>query len=272
QVVLGGGRRHWLPKVARDPEDADEEGRRLDGRNLIEDWLRDKKRRNIRANYVWNRQQLLETDPKKVDHLLGLFAYSHMDFEADRDKSAKGDPSLAEMTKKALSILQKNPKGFFLLVESGRIDHAHHYNNPFRALDETLVLEEAVLAVLAAVDQSETLIVVTSDHSHVLTMGGLATPRGNSIFGTDSKVSDVDGLPYWTVHGAAAPRQWATHGGEDVPALAHGPLDTALFSGTVDQTVVAHAIAFAACLPPYTYRCNNNATARNEKTQVSIAF
>uniref|UniRef100_T1HAQ9 alkaline phosphatase n=1 Tax=Rhodnius prolixus TaxID=13249 RepID=T1HAQ9_RHOPR len=113
----------------------------------------------------------------------GLFAYSHMDFEADRDKSPKGDPSLAEMTKKALSILQKNKKGFFLLVESGRIDHAHHYNNPYRALDETLVLEEALLAVLEAVDQSETLIVVTSDHSHVLTMGGLATPRGNPIFG-----------------------------------------------------------------------------------------
>ncbi|KAK9511991.1 hypothetical protein O3M35_000538 [Rhynocoris fuscipes] len=118
-----------------------------------------------------------------IYYVSGLFAYSHMDFEADRDKSPKGDPSLAEMTKKALSILQKNPKGFFLLVESGRIDHAHHYNNPYRALDETLVLEEALLAVLEAVDQSETLIVVTSDHSHVLTMGGLATPRGNPIFG-----------------------------------------------------------------------------------------
>ncbi|XP_066906224.1 alkaline phosphatase, tissue-nonspecific isozyme, partial [Halyomorpha halys] len=214
-----------------------------------------------------------------------LFAYSHMDFEADRDKTSKGDPSLAEMTKKALGILQRNPNGFFLLVESGRIDHAHHYNNPFRALDETLVLEEALLAVMEAVDLSDTLIVVTSDHSHVLTMGGLATPRGNPIFGADTKPSDVDGLGYWTllygngpgyssprtvpgnqtaknaVHGSAAPRQWATHGGEDVPAMATGPLARQLFSGTMDQTVIAHAIAFAGCLPPYAARCVLNQTA-----------
>ncbi|XP_014246448.1 alkaline phosphatase-like [Cimex lectularius] len=293
-VVFGGGRRHWMPKVANDPEQEKEEGRRLDGRNLIEDWLRDKKRRGIRAQYVWNKEQMDKVDPKSVDHILGLFAYSHMDFEADRDKSPKGDPSLAEMTKKALSILQKNSKGFFLLVESGRIDHAHHYNNPFRALDETLVLEEALLSVLESVDQSETLIVVTSDHSHVLTMGGLATPRGNPIFGTDTKVSDVDGLPYWTllygngpgytspravpanltgaeknsVHSSAVPRQWATHGGEDVPVMAQGPLDTALFSGTMDQTVIAHAIAYAACYNNYTYRCNVNfTTPQVAKTQ-----
>lgn len=65
----------------------------------------------------------------------------------------------------------------------GRIDHAHHYNNAYRALDETLALEEAVRAVMKEVDLSETLLVVTADHSHVLTLGGLATHRGNPIFG-----------------------------------------------------------------------------------------
>lgn len=80
-------------------------------------------------------------------------------------------------------------------VAGGRIDHAHHYNNPFRALDETLVLEEALVAVLEAVDLAETLIVVTSDHSHVLTMGGLATPRGNPIFGR----YPTDGMLYRSV-------------------------------------------------------------------------
>lgn len=50
--------------------------------------------------------------------LTGLFAYSHMDFEVDRDPGPTGDPSLADMTRSALSILQKNPKGFFLFVES----------------------------------------------------------------------------------------------------------------------------------------------------------
>lgn len=71
-----------------------------------------------------------------------------------------------------------------LIHTGGRIDHAHHYNNPYRALDETLVLEAALLAVLSVIDQSETLLIVTSDHSHVLTVGGLATPRGNPILGT----------------------------------------------------------------------------------------
>lgn len=73
-----------------------------------------------------------------------------------------------------------------ILIENdsgGRIDHAHHYNNPYRALDETLVLEEALLSVLSVIDQSETLIIVTSDHSHVLTIGGVANPRGNPILG-----------------------------------------------------------------------------------------
>ncbi|KAG8318797.1 hypothetical protein J6590_105548 [Homalodisca vitripennis] len=106
-----------------------------------------------------------------------------MEFEAERDQRSTGDPSLAEMTTKALKILMKNPNGFFLFVESGRIDHAHHYNNPYRALDETLVLDDTVLTVLSTVNLSDTLLVLTSDHSHVLTLGGLATPRGNPILG-----------------------------------------------------------------------------------------
>ncbi|XP_076251472.1 alkaline phosphatase-like [Rhynchophorus ferrugineus] len=282
-VLLGGGRRHWLPKVAHDPEQTKEEGRRLDGRNLIDDWVRDKKKRGLKAEYVWNKGQLDKINPNQLDYILGLFSYSHMDFEADRDPGPSGDPSLADMTRSALSILLKNPKGFLLVVEGGRIDHAHHYNNAYRALDETLAMETALLAALALVNPTETLIVVTSDHSHVLTMGGQATPRGHPILGPDSKVSDVDGQPYTTilygngpgfatprivpmnttsavedrnqVHGAAVPRQWGTHGGEDVPVYALGPLATTLFTGTFDQSYIPHAIAYSACLGEHRLRC-----------------
>ncbi len=73
QVLLGGGRRHWLPKVSYDPELTHEEGRRLDGRNLIEDWIRDKKKRGIRAEYVWKKSQLDQIDPDKIDQILGKF-------------------------------------------------------------------------------------------------------------------------------------------------------------------------------------------------------
>nr|XP_022913120.1 alkaline phosphatase-like isoform X2 [Onthophagus taurus] len=282
-VLMGGGRRHWLPKVANDPELTKEEGRRLDGRNLIDDWLRDKRRRQLKAEYVWNKGQLDKINPNEVDYLLGLFAYSHMDFEADRDPGAQGDPSLADMTRSALSILQKNNKGFFLFVEGGRIDHAHHYNNAYRALDETLAMETALLAAMALVNPTETLLVLTADHSHVLTMGGQATPRGQPILGMDSKVSDIDGQPYSTilygngpgfsnpriiplnttgfvddknqVHTSAVPRQWATHGGEDVPVYALGPLATTLFTGVFDQSYIPHAIAYSACLGEHRLRC-----------------
>ncbi|KAI4458405.1 alkaline phosphatase [Holotrichia oblita] len=215
--------------------------------------------------------------------LTGLFAYSHMDFEVDRDPGPTGDPSLADMTRSALSILQKNPKGFFLFVESGRIDHAHHYNNAYRALDETLALETALLAALALVNPTETLLVLTADHSHVFTFGGQATPRGHPILGLDNKVSDVDGQPYTTilytngpgysnprsvpmnvttpmesknqVFTSAVPRQWATHSGEDVPVYALGPLATTLFAGTFDQSYIPHAIAYSACLGEHRLRC-----------------
>ncbi|KAL3277488.1 hypothetical protein HHI36_012834 [Cryptolaemus montrouzieri] len=101
--------------------------------------------------------------------------------------------------------------------------------------------------------------------------------------GPDSKVSDVDGQPYTTilygngpgfaiprivpmntttatedknqVHGSAVPRQWGTHGGEDVPVYALGPLATTLFTGTFDQSYIPHAIAYSACLGEHRLRC-----------------
>lgn len=60
-----------MPKVARDPEQTKEEGRRLDGRNLIDDWVRDKKKRSLKAEYVWNKGQLDKINPNHVDYLLG---------------------------------------------------------------------------------------------------------------------------------------------------------------------------------------------------------
>ena len=60
-----------LSTVTRDLEETDREGRRLDGRNLIEDWLREKKQRGMQAEYVWNKRQLEKVNTKTLDHLLG---------------------------------------------------------------------------------------------------------------------------------------------------------------------------------------------------------
>lgn len=69
--------------------------------------------------------------------LLGLFAYSHMEFEVDRDKGQNGDPPLHEMAVKALSILQKNNKGFFLFVESEYPVHSTFQTLAFSIYSDT---------------------------------------------------------------------------------------------------------------------------------------
>lgn len=84
-------------------------------------------------------------DVASTDHLLGLFNSSHMEYDYDRTEAGvKGEPSLAEMTAKSIDILKKNTKGYVLIVEAGRIDHAHHAGNAARALYDTVALSEAV--------------------------------------------------------------------------------------------------------------------------------
>ena len=188
EVAMGGGRRSFIPQSAIDPEYGSR-GARLDGRNLTAEWV------NSHANsaYVWNQGQFDAVDPDTTDHLLGLFEPSHMQYDHDRPVDKAGEPSLSQMTAKAIDILSRNDKGFFLQVESGRIDHAHHATNPFRALLDTIELSRAVRTAMDKVDLSETLIIVTADHSHVFTIAGYAT-RGNPILGK-SVGNDSSGEP-----------------------------------------------------------------------------
>lgn len=77
---------------------------------------------------------------------------------------------------------KQNPAGFLLVVEAALIDVAHHSGEAARALEETLELEAAVSAVLKEVDLEETLVLVTADHSHTLSIGGYPD-RGSDIRG-----------------------------------------------------------------------------------------
>ena len=113
-----------------------------------------------------------QIDAKKTKHLLGLFEPSHMQYEFDRPKDTAGEPSLSEMTSKAIDILSNNKKGFFLMVEAGRIDHAHHEGNAFRALRDAIELSNAVRTAQNKVDLKDTLIIVTADHSHTMSFSG----------------------------------------------------------------------------------------------------
>ncbi len=176
EVAMGGGRRSFLKREAGADPETGAQGERLDGRDLTQEWVSN----YHNAAYVWNRQQLNAINTDKVDHLLGLFEPSHMAYELDRDPEA--EPSLSEMTKTALDVLKKNRNGFFLHVESGRIDHGHHATNPKRALTDAVEFANAVRTVYENTDPRETLIIVTADHSHVFTLAGYPT-RGNPILG-----------------------------------------------------------------------------------------
>jgi alkaline phosphatase len=232
-VVLGGGRSKFLPRATADPEDASQTGERKDGRNLINEWLQQRPR----SAYVWNKSQFDAVETARTDRLLGLFERSHMEYEHDRPKDAGGEPSLSEMTSKAIDLLAKNRKGYFLMVEGGRIDHAHHAGNAYRALTDTIELSKAVKVALAKTDPRDTLIIVTADHSHVFTMAGYPT-RGNDILGlvrsndklgnpSDEFEKDKLGRPYTTLGyangpGYTGPSREQTEGSKRYPHTGNG--------------------------------------------------
>ena len=109
EIALGGGRSKFLPKAMPDPEDTAKTGDRMDGRNLANEWVK----KGARSAYVWNKSQFDAVSTRNTDRLLGLFDPSHMEYEHDRPRDGAGEPSLSEMTSKAIDILAKNPKGYF---------------------------------------------------------------------------------------------------------------------------------------------------------------
>ncbi|GIZ02737.1 hypothetical protein CEXT_565091 [Caerostris extrusa] len=269
----GGGRRQFKPITHMDSV-ANKTGTRLDGLDLIDYWLKEKKNRNARAKYITTAAELAALNKISVDYVLGLFNHNHMKFEMDKKKDQVEEPSLTDMTRAAINILQKNNKGFFLMVEGGRIDHAHHLNNAKRALSETVSMADAVQAAINMTSSKDTLVVVTADHSHVLTVNGYPK-RGNPILGV-AGTSNKDNLTYTTllytngpsyhmVNGrrrnlngtdtgsknffqdVLVPLSDETHAGEDVPIYATGPM-AHLFRGVVEQSYVAHVMAYAACI------------------------
>ena len=119
-----------------------------------------------------------------------------MSYELDRNPAL--EPSLAQMTAKSIDILSKNPNGYFLMVEGGRIDHAHHAGNASRALTDTIEFSNAIQRTVDVLKASgtleDTLIIVTADHSHTFTIAGYPS-RGNNILGLVREVPAKDGAP-----------------------------------------------------------------------------
>nr|XP_039255968.1 alkaline phosphatase-like isoform X1 [Styela clava] len=182
-VALGGGRKYFRPNNMPDVGYPQHNGTRLDGRNFVEEWLGDAGSES--RSFVWNKQQLEKVQPDSTDRLWGMFQPSHMNFEIDRNST--NEPSISEMVEKAIQILGKNPNGYFLLVEGGRIDHGHHDSSAIEVLHDMVAFDDAVDKATEMTTELDTLIVVTADHSHTMSLGGYAL-RGTSVFGLADQI------------------------------------------------------------------------------------
>ncbi|NP_001091135.1 alkaline phosphatase, intestinal, gene 1 L homeolog precursor [Xenopus laevis] len=292
-VILGGGRKYMTPVGTPDPEypaDSKQNGIRKDGKNLIEEWLQ----KNKGAQYVWNKEQLDKIDVSSATHVMGLFEPSDMKYELNRNTTT--DPSIVELTEIAIRLLQRNPKGFYLFVEGGRIDHGHHDGKAKQALTEGVMFDRAIDKADQLTNEIDTLTVVTADHSHVFSFGGY-TYRGSSIFGLAPKKA-FDNKYYTSIlygngpgfnrtdqgrpnvnsnlsedvnymQQAAVPLDSETHGGEDVAIFSKGPMSH-LFHGVQEQTYVAHVMAYAACLPSYKDCPSQNNNASTTKASAAL--
>ncbi|XP_066946232.1 alkaline phosphatase-like [Macrobrachium rosenbergii] len=282
KVVMGGGRQEMgAPKT----DIMEDNCKRTDGMNLVRDWISHKEENDKSYAYVTTTRELRSVDTNNTEYILGLFDDIHLPYETDRDTSLDGCPHIKEMVEVAINRLKNSDNGFFLLAEGGKIDKGLHITSPKRALEELLAFEEAVELALKMVDMEETLVIVTADHSHVMTMNGYP-PRGNDILGVVTESEEIsDGLPFTTLtfangHGfnysfdgnkvvrpnltgvdttdkeyvslAAMPTYYdsETHGGEDVAAFAVGPW-AHLFHRVHEQTYIAHVMAYASCIGPY---------------------
>ncbi|CCU75073.1 alkaline phosphatase [Blumeria hordei DH14] len=168
-LMFGGGLCHFLPNTTQG-------SCRRDDRDVIKIAKND-----FGWNYISSRKEFDALRPGKSMNvpLLGLFAESDIPYELDRRNLNDVYPSLDEMTRMALKVLEmatkNSDKGFFLMIEGSRIDHAGHGNDPSAQVREVLAYDEAFSSVVRFIEESETegVLVSTSDHE----TGGLSVAR-----------------------------------------------------------------------------------------------
>ena len=166
-----------IPKGTVDEEQA--ESKRTDNRNIIAEMKS--------SGYVYAGDKITfdAVNPDETNKFLGIFNPEHMQYEFDRAGDKLGEPSLAEMTSKALDILTKNKKGFFLMVEAGKIDHAGHNLDSERIIWEGIACDKAIGVAKAYAEKNPgTLVIVVPDH-------GTGGPNmiGINVKGKDAVVS-----------------------------------------------------------------------------------
>lgn len=199
EVVFGGGKALLRPRESG--------GARADG----EDLTAELKGRGYRL--VEDRHELMKV---KQGPVFGMFAAGHMDPEIDRTRLHPDQPTLEEMTRKAIELLSSDPDGFFLMVEGSQIDWACHANDPGHLLSDLLAFDKAAEAALDfARKDGRTLVLVLSDHN----TGGFSI--GNyEKGGIYSRMKDDAFLAPFKKMKSSAHAIWRTLGNErDLPGL-----------------------------------------------------
>lgn len=260
-VLMGGGRNQFKPYDAvTNPKG------RADGRDLLAELV----------DYTVATTKVEMLAAPDTGKFIGLYSSKgQMEYELDRVNGVgEGaiQPSLAEMTGKAIDILSRNASGYFLMVEGGRIDHALHGTNAKRVMEDTIAFDDAVKTAVDKARERDpqlkhTLIIVTADHDHTMTFNGYVK-RGNPILGIstglDGKpILDKNGVTSTTLVFGNGPNRPATrasldsatvtadnylqesgvrlssetHGGGDVQLFASGA-GSKVFKGTMDNTKV----------------------------------
>ena len=162
-VLLGGGSMYLAPPYRQDSE------------NMLDEM------KAMGYQYVTTRDELSAV---RSGRLLGLFAPDAMAYEMDRNENAGSEPSLAEMTAKAIDLLSQGKQGFFLMVEGSKVDWAAHANDPVGLISDILAFDDAVKVALGfAKANQNTMILIMSDHGN----GGISIGSAltNSSYSSD---------------------------------------------------------------------------------------
>ncbi|QEW18543.1 Alkaline phosphatase precursor [Marinibacterium anthonyi] len=196
-IAMGGGARYFVPKGAATPNGGS--GHRPDDVDLLA------RAQAAGIQYAHDKDTLAALDKSKP--ILGMWTDSHASYAVDRPDS---EPSLADMTKAAIEYLSQNEDGYYLEIEAGRVDHANHAGNAYRAVTDGEAWAEAVAMADQLTDDEDTLLIVTADHEHAIAFNGYCG-RGSDILGLCMGVSQkgiendgepltaADGKPYTVI-------------------------------------------------------------------------
>jgi alkaline phosphatase len=235
-VLLGGGEDWWYPKGNPGlwPDKPGEEESRSPYGNLVE------KAQRTGYTYVRNAAELRDSH---ADRLLGLFSNEDMvDYGPDGVGRYAPRVPLRQMARKALDVLSRNPRGFFLFLEEEGIDGLSHENNAHGVIDAGRALDNTVAEVMRFVaTHPDTLVIINGDHE----TGGLSIENYDSDE-TDPRQDGPFPIPGSNLRFTV---DWTTnsHSGTDTPLTASGPGSDRL--GRVqDNTEVYYAMRAAARL------------------------